>query len=34
MTPWYYYMEYGDEGILRKNFGMMRDMWIIWNGSP
>lgn len=24
MTPWYYYMEYGDEGILRKNFGMMR----------
>lgn len=34
MTPWYYYMEYGDEGILRKNFGMMRDMWIIWSGSP
>lgn len=24
MTPWYYYMEYGDEEILRQNFTMMQ----------
>ncbi len=24
MTPWYYYTEYGDEAILRENYGMMK----------
>lgn len=24
MTPWYYYIEYGDEAILRENYGMMK----------
>ena len=24
MTPWYYYLEYGDESILRENFEMMK----------
>lgn len=24
MTPWYYYLEYGDENILRKNYNMMQ----------
>ena len=24
MTPWYYYLEYGDESILQENFGMMK----------